>query len=151
MWIVAPASPKRATGPSRLGSYSAIRHSTLKQINTQNASKMQVAWTMSTGTLRGQEGQPLVIGNMMYFESSYPNFVYAVNLDNVGKIVWKFAPEQDKFAPSVACCDVVNSGVAYADGKILSATLDTNLYALDAKTGKVLWTARTATRNSARP
>ena len=102
---------------------------------------MKVAWTMSTGTLRGQEGQPLVIGNMMYFESSYPNYVYAIDLDNVGKIVWKFAPEQDKFSPSVACCDLVNRGVAYADGKILAAALDTKLYALDAKTGKVLWTA----------
>ena len=101
-----------------------------------------MAWSMSTGTLRGQEGQPLVIGNMMYFESSFPNYVYAVNLDDVGHIVWKFAPEQDKFAPSVACCDVVNRGVAYADGKIFSATLDTKLYALDAKTGKVLWTAK---------
>ena len=97
---------------------------------------------MSTGTLRGQEGQPLVIGNMMYFESSYPNFVYAIDLDNIGHIVWKFAPEQDKFSPSVACCDVVNKGVAYADGKILISTLDTHVYALDAKTGKVLWSAQ---------
>jgi PQQ-dependent dehydrogenase (methanol/ethanol family) len=96
---------------------------------------------MSTGTLRGQEGQPLVVGNMMYFESSYPNYVYATDLDNVGKIVWKFSPEQDKFSPSVACCDLVNRGVAYADGKILAAALDTKLYALDAKTGKVLWAA----------
>jgi PQQ-dependent dehydrogenase (methanol/ethanol family) len=79
---------------------------------------------------------------MMYFESSYPNFVYAVNLDDIGRIVWKFAPEQDKFAPSVACCDVVNRGVAYANGKLLVATLDTHLYALDAMTGKVLWTAK---------
>jgi lanthanide-dependent methanol dehydrogenase len=124
-----------------LGSYSAIRHSNLTQIDKNNAGKMKVAWTMSTGTLRGQEGQPLVIGNMMYFESSYPNYVYAIDLDNVGKIVWKFAPEQDKFTPSVACCDLVNRGVAYAEGKILAAALDTKLYALDAKTGKVLWTA----------
>ena len=80
-----------------LGSYSAIRHSKLNQIDTKNVAKMRVAWTMSTGTLRGQEGQPLVVGNMMYFESSYPNFVYGLDLDNVGKIVWKFAPEQDKF------------------------------------------------------
>ena len=57
-----------------LGSYSAIRHSTLKQIDSSNASKMRMAWSMSTGTLRGQEGQPLVVGNMMYFESSYPNY-----------------------------------------------------------------------------
>src|SRR5499427_3517960 len=125
-----------------LGSYSGIRHSTLGQINPRNASKLRVAWTMSTGTLRGQEGQPLVVGNMMYFESSYPNFVYAVDLDNPGQIVWKFAPEQDKFAPSVACCDQVNKGVSYADGKILAAALDTKLYALDAKTGKVLWMAQ---------
>jgi lanthanide-dependent methanol dehydrogenase len=124
-----------------LGSYDAIRHSSLKQIDKSNAAKLRLDWTMSTGTLRGQEGQPLVVGNMMYFESSFPNYVYAVNLDDVGKIVWKFAPEEDKFAPSVACCDVVNRGVAYADGKILSAALDTKLYALDAKTGQVLWTA----------
>jgi len=124
-----------------LGSYAGIRHSTLSQINTKNADKLHVAWTMSTGTLRGQEGQPLVVGNMMYFESSYPNFVYAINLDNVGQIVWKFAPEQDKFSPSVACCDLVNKGVAYADGKVIVTTLDTHVYALDAKTGKVVWTA----------
>jgi lanthanide-dependent methanol dehydrogenase len=124
-----------------LGSYNANRHSSLKQIDKSNAAKLRLDWTMSTGTLRGQEGQPLVVGNMMYFESSFPNYVYAVNLDDVGKIVWKFAPEEDKFAPSVACCDVVNRGVAYADGKILSAALDTKLYALDAKTGQVLWTA----------
>jgi len=124
-----------------LGSYAGIRHSKLTQINSKNAEKLHVAWTMSTGTLRGQEGQPLVVGNMMYFESSYPNFVYAINLDNVGQIVWKFAPEQDKFSPSVACCDLVNKGVSYADGKILVTTLDTHVYALDAKTGKVVWTA----------
>ena len=55
-----------------LGSYSAIRHSKLNQITPDNAWKLKVAWMMSTGTLRGQEGQPLVIGDMMYFESSYP-------------------------------------------------------------------------------
>src|SRR5271169_1585452 len=70
-----------------LGSYSAIRHSTLKQIDSSNAGKLRMAWTMSTGTLRGQEGQPLVVGNMMYFESSFPNFVYAIDLDKVGQIV----------------------------------------------------------------
>ena len=137
----APSTAESGDWTIPLGSYSAVRHSSLKQIDKTNAGKLHMAWSMSTGTLRGQEGQPLVVGNLLYFESSYPNFVYAVDLDNVGKIVWKFAPEQDKFAPSVACCDVVNRGVAYADGKILAAALDTKLYALDAKTGKVLWTA----------
>src|ERR1041385_6323651 len=140
------ALEKAAQDPNQwvipLGSYSGIRHSTLKQINAGNAGKMKVAWPMSTGTLRGQEGQPLVVGNMMYFESSYPNFVYAISLVDVGQIVWKFAPEQDKFSPSVACCDLVNKGVAYADGKIIVTTLDTHVYALDAKTGKVVWSAQ---------
>jgi PQQ-dependent dehydrogenase (methanol/ethanol family) len=125
-----------------LGNYQGIRHSKLKEITVDNAAKLRVAWTMSTGTLRGQEGQPLVIGKMMYFESSYPNFIYAVDLDNIGHMVWKFAPEQDKFAPSVACCDVVNRGLAYSDGKILATTLDTHVYALDAKTGEVIWKAQ---------
>jgi PQQ-dependent dehydrogenase (methanol/ethanol family) len=125
-----------------LGDYHSIRHSKLNQITADNAGKLTVAWTMSTGTLRGQEGQPLVIGDMLYFESSYPNFIYGVDLNNIGRIAWKFAPEQDKFAPSVACCDVVNRGLAYADGKILATTLDTHVYALDAKTGKVVWTAQ---------
>jgi PQQ-dependent dehydrogenase (methanol/ethanol family) len=125
-----------------LGDYHGIRHSKLNQITTDNAAKLTVAWTMSTGTLRGQEGQPLVISDMLYFESSYPNFIYAVDLNNVGRIAWKFAPEQDKFAPSVACCDVVNRGLAYADGKILATTLDTHVYALDAKTGQVIWKAQ---------
>jgi PQQ-dependent dehydrogenase (methanol/ethanol family) len=151
--VIAP-TPARADGPLEtdaqdpnqwlipLGSYSGIRHSKLSQINTKNVAKLKVAWTQSTGTLRGQEGQPLVIGNTMYFESSYPNFVYSLDLDNVGRINWKFAPEQDKFAPSVACCDLVNRGVAYADGKILVTTLDTHVYALNAKTGKVVWSAQ---------
>jgi PQQ-dependent dehydrogenase (methanol/ethanol family) len=135
-----------STDPSQwvipLGNYHAHRHSTLKQINNENVEKLKVAWTMSTGALRGHEGQPLVIGDMMYFESAYPNHVYAVNLNEIGRIVWKFTPQQDKFAPSVACCDVVNRGLAYGEGKILVTALDTKLYALDAKTGEVVWSAQ---------
>jgi PQQ-dependent dehydrogenase (methanol/ethanol family) len=125
-----------------LGDYSGTRHSSLNQINAQNAWKLKVAWTMSTGALRGHEGQPLVVGKMMYFESAFPNYVYAIDLDTYWRIVWKFTPQQDKLAPSVACCDLVNRGLAYANGKILMTTLDAKVYALDAKTGKVLWTAQ---------
>jgi len=130
-----------------LGDYAGTRHSALTQINAQNVFKMKVAWTMSTGALRGHEGQPLVVGNMMYFQSAYPNYVYAVDLDSYWHIVWKFLPQQDKFAPSVACCDLVNRGIAYANGKILMATLDAKVYALDAKTGKLSGRRRTVTRN----
>src|SRR6266699_1487919 len=133
-----------------LGNYSGTRHSSLNQINTQNAWKLKVAWTMSTGALRGHEGQPLVVGKMMYFQSAFPNYVYAIDLDNYWRIVWKFMPQQDKLAPSVACCDLVNRGIAYANGKILMTSLDAKVYALDAKTGKVLWTATNHDQCSAR-
>jgi len=126
------------------GDYSATRHSKLNQINVDNVKHLQVAWTMSTGTLRGHEGQPLVVGDMMYFESPYPNYVYAINLDNIEQIAWKFAPKQNDFAPSVACCDFVNRGIAYADGKILANTLDGHVYALNSKTGEVIWKATNA-------
>ena len=81
------------------GNYNGTRHSKLSQITVDNAAKLKVAWTMSTGTLRGQEGQPLVIGNMMYFESSYPNFVYAVDLDNIGQMVGNSLPSRTSLRP----------------------------------------------------
>ncbi|MET0332345.1 MAG: methanol/ethanol family PQQ-dependent dehydrogenase, partial [Dyella sp.] len=119
-------------------------YSALDQINTGNVKNLHVAWTMSTGSLRGHEGQPLVIGDMMYIVSSFPNHVYAVSLKDPSRIVWNFTPDQNKFAPSVACCDVVNRGAAYADGMIYVNALDGVLYALDAKTGKVNWQAKNA-------
>jgi PQQ-dependent dehydrogenase (methanol/ethanol family) len=126
------------------GNYTAQRHSTLDQITTGNVKDLHVAWTMSTGSLRGHEGQPLVIGDVMYLESSFPNHVYAVSLKDPGHMIWSFTPDQDKFAPTVACCDVVNRGVAYGNGMIFANALDGYLYALDAKTGKVKWKAKNA-------
>jgi lanthanide-dependent methanol dehydrogenase len=126
------------------GNYAVWRYSRLNQINAENAKNLQVAWTMSSGTMRGFEGQPLVIGNMMYFETPYPNYVYAINLDNPEQIVWKFEPPANENAPPVACCDVVNRGVAYDDGKVYANALDGAVYALDANTGNVVWQAQNA-------
>lgn len=134
--------PKQWVMPS--GNYAAWRYSKLAQINTQNVGRLQAAWTMSSGTDRGFEGQPLVIGDMMYFETPYPNYVFAVNLNHTNRIAWKFEPPHDPNAPPVACCDVVNRGVAYGDGMIFANALMGKTYALDAKTGKVLWTAQNA-------
>ena len=126
------------------GNYSLTRNSKLDHITVANAKDLHVAWTMSTGALRGHEGQPLVVGDMMYFESAYPNYVYAVNLNEIGKMVWKFEPPRNPNAPPVACCDVVNRGVSYSDGKIIASALDGHIYALSAKDGKVLWSANNA-------
>ena len=121
--------------------YANTRYSTLKQINTGNVGKLQVAWTFSTGVLRGHEGGPLVIGDVMYVHAPFPNTVYALDLNHDGKILWKYEPKQDPSVIPVMCCDTVNRGVAYGDGKILLHQADDTLVALDAKTGKQVWSA----------
>jgi len=124
------------------GNYANTRHSTLKQITADNVGKLQVAWTFSTGVLRGHEGAPLVIGDMMYLHGPFPNPVYALNLKDENKIVWKYEPVQDPNVIPVMCCDTVNRGLSYADGKIFLSQADTTLVALDAKTGKVVWSLK---------
>ena len=118
------------------------RYSELKQINKDNAKKLQVAWTFSTGVLRGHEGGPLVIGDTMYVHSPFPNKVFAINLEDQS-IKWKYEPRQDASVIAVMCCDTVSRGVAYANGKIFLQQADTTLVALDAKTGKEVWKVKT--------
>jgi lanthanide-dependent methanol dehydrogenase len=124
------------------GNFANTRYSTLKQITADNVGKLQVAWTFSTGVLRGHEGNPLVIGDMMYLHTAFPNIVYALNLKDENKIVWKYEPKQDPNVIPVMCCDTVNRGVAYADGKIFLHQADTTVVALDAKTGAVVWSVK---------
>ena len=120
----------------------ATAYSTLKQINASNVGKLQVAWTFSTGVLRGHEGAPLVIGNMMYVHTPFPNIVYALDLDHDAKIVWKYEPKQDPAVIPIMCCDTVNRGLSFGDGKVFLHQADTTLVALDAKTGKVAWSVK---------
>jgi lanthanide-dependent methanol dehydrogenase len=115
------------------------RFSKLKQITAANVKKLQVAWTFSTGVLRGHEGGPLVVGDVMYVHTPFPNTVYALDLNHDGKILWKYEPRQDPNVIPIMCCDTVNRGVAYADGKIFLHQADTTLVALDAKTGAKIW------------
>jgi PQQ-dependent dehydrogenase (methanol/ethanol family) len=124
------------------GDYANHRYSTLNQITKDNVGKLQVAWTFSTGVLRGHEGGPLIIGDVMYVHTPFPNIVYALDLNNDGAILWKYEPKQDPNVIPVMCCDTVNRGVAYADGKIILYQADTTLVALDAKTGEVKWSVK---------
>jgi PQQ-dependent dehydrogenase (methanol/ethanol family) len=123
------------------GNYANQRYSQLKQITADNVGKLQVAWTFSTGVLRGHEGGPLVIGDVMYVHGPFPNPVFALDLKNDGKILWKYEPKQDPNVIPVMCCDTVNRGLSYADGKIFLYQANATLVALDSKTGKVVWTA----------
>jgi lanthanide-dependent methanol dehydrogenase len=124
------------------------RHSTLKDINTDNVKKLEFVWSQSTGALRGHEGQPVVVEHngktMMYFSSGCPNMaqcniLQALDLtdpDNPVQ-VWNYVKTTDRDESAVprACCDTVHRGVNYAAGKVIYHTLDGFVIALDATTG----------------
>ena len=120
------------------GDYAGTRYSKLNQINSKNVGDLQVAWTFSTGVLRGHEGGPLVVGDTLYIHTPFPNKVFAISL-NDQTILWRYEPKQNPDTIPVMCCDTVYRGLAYADGKIFLQQADTHLVALNAKTGKVIW------------
>jgi PQQ-dependent dehydrogenase (methanol/ethanol family) len=120
------------------GDYAGQRYSKLDQINSKNVKDLQVAWTFSTGVLRGHEGGPLVIGDTMYVHTPFPNKVFSIDLADQS-INWMYEPQQNPDTIPVMCCDTVYRGLAYADGRIFLQQADTNLVALDAKSGKVIW------------
>ena len=134
----APAADKEWTMPNK--NLAATRYSGLTEINTENVKNLRAAWTFSTGVLRGHEGEPIVIGSTMYLATPFPNIVYALDLSKEGAPVkWKYSPKQDAAVIPIACCDTVNRGVTYDNGKVFFNQLDTTTVALDAETGKELW------------
>jgi len=126
--------------------YAGTRYSPLTQINKDTAKNLQPKWTFSTGMLRGHEGGPLVVNGLIYIHTGFPHKVYALNQDTQS-VVWEYnyAPDagtDPQQVIGVMCCDVVNRGLAYGDGKLFLAQGDATLVALDAKTGKVVWKAK---------
>jgi alcohol dehydrogenase (cytochrome c) len=129
--------------------YASTRFSGLSQISPRNASRLRPVWSFSTGVLGGHEGQPLVVDKTMYVVTPYPNVVYAFDLTKEGyPLRWKYRPNVSAAAIGISCCDVVNRGAFYADGKIIYNLLDGHTVALDAATGKELWKTRIADVNA---
>ena len=119
--------------------YASTRYSQLTDINTSNAKDLKLAWTFSTGTLHGHEAAPLIVGDTMYLTTPYPNVLYALDLTKGGTLKWAYNPNTSASAQGEACCDVVNRGAAYSNGRIFFNTLDGNAIAVDAATGKEIW------------
>ena len=123
----------------------ATRYSDLSQITADNVSNLKPVWTFSTGVLGGHEGQPLVVDNTMYVVTPFPNVLYAFDLTKEDyPLKWKYRPEVSPFALGSACCDAVNRGAVYANGKIFYNLIDGHTVAVDAKTGKELWKTKVA-------
>jgi PQQ-dependent dehydrogenase (methanol/ethanol family) len=131
------------TMPSR--DFASTRYSPLTDITAHNAAGLHPVWTFSTGVLAGHEGQPLVVGDTMYVVTPWPNVLYAFDLSKEGyPLRWKYRPDVSPNAIGVSCCDTVNRGASYADGKIVYNLLDGHTVAVDAKTGRELWNTQIA-------
>ena len=159
---LADEATDRAKNPNEWGApgrdNSLTRHSPLKDITTENVSKLQMIWSQSSGALRGHEGQPVVIEDvggkpMMFFVSGCPemskcNIVQGLDLTDPDhpKQIWNYVKQTDRDETAVprACCDTVNRGPAYGDGKVVFGTLDGYVIALDAQTGKEAWVVKHA-------
>jgi lanthanide-dependent methanol dehydrogenase len=148
---------QRFTDPNQwgapAGNLNQTRYSSLKDINTGNVKSLSMIWAQSSGTLRGHEGQPLVIENvagkpMMFIESGWPNILQGLDLSDPDHPmqVWNYTKTsgRDESAVPRACCDTVNRGMSYADGKLVFGTLDGYVIALDAATGKEIWVVKHA-------
>jgi alcohol dehydrogenase (cytochrome c) len=122
--------------------YGNTRFSPLTQITSENVGKLQLAYSLSLASLRSNESSPVVIGDTLYVTTSWgPKYVYAINAAT-GAPKWAYQPDIPDDVLQYACCDVNNRGVAYADGKIFIGRLDGKLTALDAASGKELWTSK---------
>ncbi|HEX7759325.1 MAG TPA: PQQ-dependent dehydrogenase, methanol/ethanol family [Caulobacteraceae bacterium] len=117
------------------------RYSRLTDINAATVGRLGLAWSKDLGTNRGLEATPVVIDGVMY-TSGVLGRAYAFDAAT-GKAIWAFEPTVDMQVNRAACCDQVNRGVAVANGRVFVAALDGKLYALDAKTGAVAWSADT--------
>src|SRR4051812_40460770 len=132
--------------------YASTRFSALDEIRSTNVGGLKLAWTFSTGVARGHEGAPLVVNGTMYLVTPYspqsPNVLYALDLTQPGAPAkWSYRPKVLQAAQGVACCDVVNRGASYAQGRVFYNTLDGQTIAVDAGTGQAAWVTQVADIN----
>jgi quinohemoprotein ethanol dehydrogenase len=125
--------------------YSEDRFSELDQITKKNIDILGLAWTLNLGTTKGFEATPLVVDGIMYVSGPW-SIVYAVDT-RTGNQIWTFDPEVPKHYSEIACCDVVNRGVALYKGRVFVGTLDGRLVAIDAVSGEKIWDVLTVDQN----
>ena len=126
--------------------YSEQRFSPLTKITSDNAKQLGLAWFADLDTNRGQQATPLVIDDVMYVSTAW-SMVKAYDAAS-GKLLWSYDPEVPRELGVKGCCDVVSRGVAAWNGKIYVGTFDGRLVALDARTGKPVWSVVTGDQSN---
>ncbi|MCF6275140.1 MAG: PQQ-binding-like beta-propeller repeat protein [Robiginitomaculum sp.] len=127
------------------GGYDEQRFSRLTNITQENVKDLGVAWTYDLETSRGVEATPIVLDGVMYLTGAW-SIVYALDA-KTGKELWVYNPEVSGEDAAKGCCDVINRGVAVHEGKVIVGVFDGRLEALDAKTGKVVWSTLTVDKS----
>lgn len=145
----APGGTPPGQWPMTGRDYALSRYSPLDQITSENIGRLRPVWTFSTGVLGAHEGNPLVVGSMLYVHSPFPNSVYALDLAQPGAPVkWRYSgplPATKTATPVATCCDGGSRGLAYhPSGKLFVPLLTGELAALDAATGREIWRVRNA-------
>ena len=127
------------------GTFDEQRHARLSAITPDNIGNLGVAWTYPLSTSRGVEATPIVVDGVMYVTSAW-SVVHALDA-KTGEELWVYDPEVSGEDAAKGCCDVINRGVAVQGGKVFVGVFDGRLEALDAKTGKVIWSTLTVDKS----
>ena len=125
-------------------SWSEQRHSTLTQITPQNVDRLGLAWSYEIGQGGGkQEGTPLFANGVIYGQTNW-SITFAVDA-RTGKELWRYDPQADRTmnqqGRSRLCCGVLSRGIALYEGKVIVPVVDGRIEAIDAATGKLLWSS----------
>ena len=153
LWLIGPAllgtvlmtGPEiaRAQAPGQwttpAGNVQGTRFSPLAEINTGNVARLEQEFQFRTGVEAGHEGAPLVVGTTMYMVGPFPNRLFALDLARGGAVRWVFNPRPDPRAQDKACCDIVNRGAVFVNGKVIYNVLDNTTVAVNATTGQAVW------------
>ena len=127
--------------PTHGGTAAEERFSPLTNIAVDNVGDLKLAWYYDFDTHRGQESTPLMVNGVVYVTSAWSK-VFALDAQS-GRELWRYDPQVPGEVGINACCDAVNRGAAYADGRVFVGALDGRLIALDAASGAVLWSTNT--------
>jgi PQQ-dependent dehydrogenase (methanol/ethanol family) len=127
--------------------YKEQRHSPLTQVNEETVERLGLAWYANMGTIRGLEATPLVVDGVIYVTSSW-SIIYAFDAAT-GDRKWMYDPKVNRQHARFVCCDVVNRGVAFYQGKVFAGTIDGRLVAVAAETGKLAWETQTTPEGKA--
>src|SRR5471030_1638314 len=121
--------------------YSNQRYSPLKRIDKRNVGKLVPVWSYSLNNSQGQESQPIVYDGVMYVTTH----TSTVAIDALtGRQIWKQDIEYASDVFKMACCGLLNRGAAIFNVIVYRTTLDANVIAYDAKTGKQMWKSSAA-------